>query len=282
MKKRNFITAAVSFILVFILVFASGCANANKPSEVPETTTLADNTQAVETTEIYKEETTSAAASEESTTAEAVTEETTVSAAPATVEEIVEYFNESANRIKPEAKKVVKNYEKRIVNEDKLEIPAGLENAAKNLMKTFMKDDTDPIVYESREEITNEFLVPNQSYVSKLKPEWVLDATCTDKGDEYYIYLKLRSQDNPVSGEGVGAVCDVIEAGEVAEKAPFVKKFTTGYYNCEVKATIDKETGRVTHIIYSAPLLLEITVNLFGTHDAAAGLTFVKDYTITY
>ena len=85
-----------------------------------------------------------------------------------------------------------------------------------------------------------------------------------------------------MSGEGVGAVCDVIEAGEVAEKAPFVKKFTTGYYNCEVKATIDKETGRVTHIIYSAPLLLEITVNLFGTHDAAAGLTFVKDYTITY
>lgn len=280
MKKRS-ITAAVCFILLFVMVFASGCAN-NKPSEAPETTTLADITEAVETTKSEAETTTLVFAETESTTAESVTEETTVSAVPTTVEEIVEYFNKSANRIKPEAKKVVKNYEKRIVNEEKLKIPAGLEDAAKSLIKTFMKDDTDPIVYETRDDITNEFLVPNQGYVSKLKPETVLEATCTDKGDEYYIYLKLKNQDNPVSGEGVGAVCDVIEAGEVAEKAPFVKKFTTAYYNCEVKATIDKESGKVTHIIYSTPLLLEITVNLFGTHDAAAGLTFVKDYSITY
>ncbi len=279
MKKRVFITLAVSLILAFIIAFASGCTNESKPSE---TTTVSENTVSVETTQTDAETTTVVSAQEVTTTQEAVTEETTVSATPSTVEEIVEFFNQSANRIKPEAKKVVKNYENRIVNEDKLVIPAGLEDAAKSLIKTFMKDDTDPIVYETRENITNEFLVPNQSYVSKLKPEWVLEATCTDKGDEYYIYLKLKNQDNPVSGEGVGAVCDVIEAGEVAEKAPFVKKFTTGYYDCEVKATIDKESGKVTHIIYSTPLLLEITVNLFGTHDAAAGLTFVKDYTITY
>jgi len=69
---------------------------------------------------------------------------------------------------------------------------------------------------------------------------------------------------------------------EVAEKASFVKKFTTDYYDCDVEMTVDKATGRVTHARYKTPLLLSVTVDMFGTHDALLGLTFIKDYTITY
>ena len=145
-----------------------------------------------------------------------------------------------------------------------------------------MKDDTDPIVYDTKEDIAENYLVPKQDYVSRLKAKDVEKAVCTDNGKEYEIYILLKTEKNPAVGEGVGSVCDIIEASEVAESVSFVEDFSTEYYNCEVKATIDKALGRVTHIIYSTPLVINLKVNLFGTHTGSAGLTFVKDYTITY
>ncbi len=198
-----------------------------------------------------------------------------------TTAEIVEYFNKSANNIKKNATKVVKNYEKRIVRE--LKVPDVLQSTADSLIKTAMKDDTDPIVYSTKEDIRNNFLVPNQDYVSVLKPEYLEKAKIKDNGKEYEIYFLLKDEENSTSGKGVGSVCDVIEAYEVKESAPsFLTKFSTYYFDCEVKATIDKETGKMTHIIYSTPVNLDVSVNLFGNHDAKVGFTFIKDYTITY
>lgn len=271
----------IAILLVAAMVFTAGCGKnevgAENGATVPET----------EQTTAFQTESTSAIQDvtvEETLTQMSIeiTQESTEETVPQTIEEIVEFFNKSANRIKPEASKVTKNYEKRIVDEEKLVVPKSLESAAKGLMDTFMKDDTEPIVYATREEITSEYIVPEQSYVSRLSADSVAEATCTDKGETYEIYIKLKSEKNPVSGKGIGAVCDVIEAHEVAEKASFIEEFSTEYYNCEVKATVDKATGRVIHSWYSVPLVLKVRVNMFGTHSAAAGLTFVKDYTIVY
>lgn len=280
MKKRNWI----ALILALALIFVSGCANEKTAADLPEeTTAYAEESIAVipeteasaeEATELSENDEVSTTAAEETTEAE--------KAAPQTVEEIVEYFNTTANKIKPTAKKVVKNYEKRIIDEDRLVFPKSLESTARSMISSFMQDDNDPIVYETREDITNEFIVPDQSYVSKLKSEYVEKATCVDKGNQYVITLELKDQKNPTAGVGVGAVCDVIEANEVAEGASFVEKFETTYSDCKIVATIDKATDRVVHIQYSTPLLLEMRVNLFGTHDVALAVTFVKDYTITY
>ncbi len=201
---------------------------------------------------------------------------------PTAVADIVNLFNTSANKIKTDATKVVKNYEKRTTNKDKLVLPAGLESTAENMMKSFMKDDTDPITYATKDEIRAEYIVPGQSYVSRLQPSTVVKATCTDKGSTYEIYLKLKDQTNPTAGNGIGAVCDVIETHEVANKAPFVNTFDTSYYNCEIRATVDKATGKMIHTNYKTPLILNINVSLFGTHDLSIGFTFEKDYTITY
>lgn len=196
-------------------------------------------------------------------------------------EEVVAYFNECANKVKVDATKVVKNYEKRIVGEVK--VPDLLQGMAESLLNTSMKDDNDPIVYATNAEIKENFLVPNQSYVSCLKAEYVAEVTCKDKGNEYEIYFKLKDEKNPRAGAGVASVCDVIEAYEVAEKAPsIVTDFSTNYYNCEVTATIDKETGRMTHALYSTPLTLNVAVEFLGSHSASVGFTFVKDYSITY
>ncbi len=278
-KLRSLALKAVCFCLAAALLTASGCSKAENELQTtaPEETTAAS----VDATKPDAPQNTTAPA-QDSTEATQQDETTTAAQAPATTEDIVTYFNESANKIKTQAASVTKNFEKRLINKDKLVMPQGLESVADGMISTFMKDDTEPIVYTGKEEIKENFIVPGQSYVSKLDPAYVTKATCTDNGDTYKIYLKLKSQTNPTSGNGVGAVCDVIEATEIADKAPFIEKFTTEYYNCEITATVDKATGRVTAIVYSAPLTLNITVNLFGTHDLSAGLTFVKDYTVKY
>ena len=210
--------------------------------------------------------------------------ETTDADAPSamTTEEIVRLFNTSANKIKTDAKKVVKNYEKRTVNEEQLKMPENLEATGREMMKKFMSDDTEPIVYDTKEDIRNEYIVPDQDYVSKLTPATVVKATCVDKGSTYEIYIKLKDQKNPTAGNGVGAVCDVIEGYEISEKVSMIQKFDTYYSNCEIKATIDKATGRMIHSNYTTPVLLDLTINFLGTHDVSVGYTFEKDYTITY
>lgn len=263
--------------LASILLLTAACGN----KEAPEQTT--------QPVQAALDQTTAAAVTQPETTTETETETTAPAEEtsaqpqlPSSTEDIVELFNGSANKIKKSASSVTKNYEKRIVNKDRLVVPKGLESTADNLISTFMQDDTEPIVYTGKDAIKENFIVPGQSYVSELDPEYVSKATCTDNGDTYEIYLKLKSQTSPTAGSGIGAVCDVIETGEVAQKAPFVEKFTTEYYNCEITATIDKETENVTHIIYSTPLTLNLTVNMFGTHDLIIGFTFIKDYDVKY
>ena len=198
-----------------------------------------------------------------------------------TPEEMVEYFNTSANKVKTDATEVVKNFEKRIVGD--LKVPDLLQSLAETLLKENMQDDTDPIVYSTKEDIRENFLVPSQDYVSCLKAEDVETISYKDNGNEYEFYIKLKDEKDPKAGSGVGSVCDVIETHEVAAKAPsMLEEFSTNYYDCEVTATIDKATGRVTHIVYSTPLTLNVVVNMVGTHSASVGFTFVKDYTITY
>ncbi len=288
MKKKSFFAAGISVILALSMLVVSGCTS-KKETETTKpvntsTETVYDQTEKIsdtthsENTQVQSEsvtETTTAAAEESAATSSS-------SASPSTTEEIVELFNKSANRIKKEAVKVTKNYENRIVDEDKLVVPDAIESAARSLMKTFMKDDTEPIVYDTKEDIRENYIVPGQDYVSRLKAKDVEKAVCTDNGDEYEIYILLKTEKNPVTGEGVGSVCDIIEAHEVAEKVSFVEEFSTEYNKCEVRVTIDKATGRVTHAIYSTSLILDMKVNLFGTHRGSAGLTFVKDFTITY
>lgn len=198
-----------------------------------------------------------------------------------TPEEMVEYFNTCANKVKTDGTEVVKNFEKRIVGE--LKVPDILQSIAETLIKDNMKDDTDPIVYGTKEEIRENFLVPSQDYVSCLTADAVEEISYEETETEYVFHIKLKDEKDPRAGSGVGSVCDVIETHEVAEKAPaFLQEFSTNYYDCEVTATIDKETGRMVHAVYSTPLTLNVVANLLGTHSASVGFTFVKDYTITY
>ncbi len=197
---------------------------------------------------------------------------------PETTAQIVEYFNKNGNRVKTEATKVVKNYEDREVSN--IQASDFLKNTAGGIMDAAFKDDTEPTVYATREEIVENFQVPKQSYVSVITVNDVAEATCVENGNQYIITIRAKDEKNPVTGKGVGAAFDIIEASEVKEKAPsFVKEFSTDYRNCVVKAVFDKSTGRMITANYTVRLTLYVTA---FNENASMDLSFEKDYTITY
>lgn len=300
---KNKIFSLTALILAIILFIFSGCQSEKGEEETTtgKSVSAEASSKADETTKAQEKETeilsevvtneegeseivTEIATKEEEKTTKKTSDKTesTTAKKSFTTEEIVEMFNTSANKIKTDASKVVKNFEKRIVNEDKTNIPSAIGAVAEDMMKSMMGDDTEPIPFTGKDEIRENFIVPQQSYVSKLTTDYVVKAECKDKGSTYEIYLKLKDHKNPTAGVGVGAVCDVIETYEIAQKASFIKEFSATYYNCEITATMDKASGKITHIVYTTPLVMNMTVNLLGTHSGTIGFTFIKDYTITY
>ncbi len=196
-----------------------------------------------------------------------------------TTEEIVTYFNKNANRVKTEAKKVVKNYEDREVGE--IDAPTALMYLTKVIdIEEIMADDTEPMEFTTREEIVENFQVPKQSYVSCITVNDVESASCKEEGNYYIITIKVKDQKNPVIGKGTGAMFDVVEAEEVEAKAEgIVDDFTTEYYDCVVVAKFEKSTNRMVHANYMTPMKLNVVI---GKSEASMEMSFEKDYTITY
>lgn len=299
-------TAFKAFSLIFaILLIFSACGNNTEANTTTETTSsynyqepltnaplntdaVIDTAPAIDSTaaetvaqsvqQATEAPTTQAPATEAPAT-EAPATEAPVYKMPTKKADILEYFNTGANKVKTEAVRVTKNYEKRTVGE--LVVPQALQSTADSLIRQYMSDDTTPIVYSTKEEIRESFIVPKQDYVSCLTLEDVKDITITDAENEFEIQIFLKDEQNPVSGSGVGAACDVIEAGEVANNA-MVQDFSTNYYNCVIKAKFEKASGRMVWANYTTPLTLNVTVNLLGTHNGNIGLTFEKDYVIEY
>ena len=197
--------------------------------------------------------------------------------------EIIELFNESANKVKTDAVKVTKNYENREYLKEKSVVPSALEGMADSLMSTAFKDDVDPIVYATKDEIVANYQVPGQTWSSCLTEAEVEQVACNDSGSEYEIYIKLKASVNPENAEGVAKAFDTITASEVKENAPsMLKDFETEYFDCEIRCKIDKETGRMTWSNYTSPVIMKVNVEFLGTHAAEVAMSFEKDYTIEY
>ena len=177
-----------------------------------------------------------------------------------TTEEIVTYFNKNANRVKTEAKKVVKNYEDREVGE--IDAPTALMYLTKVIdIEKIMADDTEPMEFTTREEIVENFQVPKQSYVSCITVNDVESASCKEEGNYYIITIKVKDQNNPVIGKGTGAMFDVVEAEEVEAKAEgIVDDFSTEYHDCVVVAKFEKSTNRMVHANYMTPMKLNVVI----------------------
>ena len=196
--------------------------------------------------------------------------------------EIIALFNESANRVKTEATKVVKNYEYKKMLEEHLDVPSALNGMMDTFMGSVMKDDLEPQEYVGTDMIVEKYPVPRETWSSKLTEADVTEATCIDNGAEYEITLKLAETINPTVGSGVAAAMDTITEEDKAGIPDMVSKMDMRYFDCVIKCKIDKATGRTVWSNYTSPVVFDCEVKMFGTHAVKMGLSFEKDYTITY
>jgi hypothetical protein len=195
--------------------------------------------------------------------------------------EIIALFNESANRVKTEATKVVKNYEYKRMLEEHLDVPSALNGMMDTLMGSVMKDDLEPQEYTG-EMIIEKYPVPRESWSSQLTEADVIEATCVDNGTEYEITLKLVESFNPSVGKGVAAAMDTITEEDKAGIPDMVQKMDMRYFDCVIRCKIDKASGRTTWSNYLTPVVFDCEVKMIGTLPAKVGFSFEKDYTITY
>ena len=217
-----------------------------------------------------------------------MTAETIVDAteAPASGEmskaEIIALFNESANRVKTEATKVVRNHEYKKMLEEYLEVPSVLNGMMDTFMGSVMKDDLEPQEYVGTDMIVEKYPVPRETWSSKLTEADVAEATCIDNGTEYEITLKLVETINPTVGSGVAAAMDTITEEDKEGIPDMVSKMDMRYFDCVIQCKIDKATGRTTWSTYTTPVVFDCEVKMFGTHAVKMGLSFEKEYVITY
>lgn len=280
------IAIALSIVMLFTGGYFFGSISSPNAAteEAPVVNTTAATTQATTAPTTQPTTAPTTQAPNENNGSEEATTAPQASSGEKTKAEIVQLYNESANKVKTNATQVVKNYEYRRMNEETMVLPGALKSMASTIIPKFMSDDLEPQVYDTPELIKEKFIVPKADYTSMLTEADVVEATCTDNGTEYEIMIKVIDETNPVQGKGVGAAFDVIEMSDMTsgEYGNMIKKFDCKYFNCVLKCKIDKATGNMTWANYTTPLIMDMEVNMFGTHQVSCEVSFEKDYTITY
>lgn len=297
----------IALVLMAIMLFScTACTTIELVIPVGTVSTGSNTTQNEQQTQVAQDEQTTAAPvqseettaapvqnvettaapvqSEETTAAPVQNEETTaapVSGAPQGTAAILAYYNTAANNIKTKAASVTRNYEDYQHNEDKLVLPSLLQSAGKSLIGSFLKKNETPETYTGTDAIKAGFPIPGESYVSNLTEADIKSAECKDNGSEYEITIVAKTEKNPTYGQGVSAGFEIIKTEDVMDAAGFiVKSFETEYYDCTVRCKVDKATGNITWINFATPIVMNVASSL-GI-DAQVGMTFVKDFNITY
>ncbi|MBQ7295071.1 MAG: hypothetical protein IJW86_02635 [Clostridia bacterium] len=290
---KDDVMKGLAIALVIIFLFSSGNILGSlmnvktETADVDATTTTAPTTTAP-TTAPTTTAPTAAPSGDDTTTTAAPSGDTTTTAAPSngapqTKAEIIAYFNESANKVKTDATKVVRNYEDLRHNEEKLVVPSALQSIGSNLISTFLKKNETPVEYASNADIIASYPAAGETWSSKLTEADVAEATCTDNGSEYEIMIKLNTTTDPAAGTGAAAAFSTIKTEDVMDAAGFVvQSFSAEYYDCVIKCKIDKATGHTTWSNYTLPILLRVEAKVMVTLNAEVGMTFEHDYTITY
>ena len=234
---------------------------ATEPSTT-ETTTQSDTTQ---------------------TTKTPVTETTTKKDVnPDSKEEIVELFNNSINKVKPNATKVIRNYEDRRHDESLSDYPRVLNLVGGNLIESWLVRHDVPVEYTEKEIIQANFPVKGETWSSKLTADDIADATCTEKDGKYEIQLKLLYAKDPEKYTGPCAVMEEVNLEVVQELVDIVKTCSVEYYDCEIVCTIDKASGNLTYVKYTQPMVLTMTTQRLTQMNSIFAMTFECEYVVEY
>lgn len=267
----------LALLLVFSFVFAF--AACKKDEAAPETTVtqlggevdLGDSAGARPTQEAKTEIATEVVTNVEGQTeiaTEVVTEALTEAAkAPEGKEEIVAYFNEAINGVKPGASKIVHKSSSITLNGE-CQIPGAIDLAMK-VLGGADKFIGDQLAKQSKGEqvytgadIKAKFPVEGEDYASKLTADDVKNATVGWSDDGKYLIVKIVAKSDAKSstvkhGEGYAPKAfNVVLPGIVNDNVPGPVTSMLGgdaemdYPECQVIAYIDFDTGKVVKAQY--------------------------------
>lgn len=193
------------------------------------------------------------------------------------VKSIVEEYKKAVNNAKSKAKTItlVKDGAK---NYNGIFEAGMLSSIGQGLVDKFMG-------ISDKNEVIDKSKLPPQGKQCTLSVSDVVSATKKTEGDYQIITLKLKNEDNPKSGSGIGAAVNVIEESQITEPVEGiveVKNIKLAYENVSIVAKIDK-SGKLVYLTTDAPSVLSLDAKAgIEIKDAKVGIEVISEYKIEY
>lgn len=205
-----------------------------------------------------------------------------------TKSEIVSLYNTAANKIKPNAKSVTRNYSKMQSLPEYLQLPSAINSLGSWAINKFVKGSDEPVTFTSKEDIAANFPVGGESYTSHLTADMVKSASFKDTGKAYEISLVLYNDKitSPKKGTGYAGVFNTVSASTFEEISVPGTKFESVKIkgiNGKIQCTVDKATGHITKAVYTNTDVLDLGVKVAGSNMTVKfALTCENSYSIRY
>lgn len=200
---------------------------------------------------------------------------------------VVAYYKTAHAKTLAEAKSVSKVYENTLNYNTVLEIGdnATIAKIAQSLMSSFLKENTEKTDY-SGADIASMF--PGQN-AQNLTADMLSEATCTDNGDNYTIVLKINStEEAPDDGTKTSCILTTVNESDVTSAAGSMVKLeglANDYIGGNITATVDKASGRITHIETDSPSYMKFSkagVAIISVDNCRIGLEYLTKWDVNY
>ena len=200
---------------------------------------------------------------------------------------VVAYYKSAHAKTLAEAKSVSQVYSNTLNYNNVLEIGnnSTIAGIAQKLMGSFLKEDTTKTDY-SGADMASKF--PGQN-AQNLTADMVSEATCTDNGDTYTVFIKMNSTEQaPDNGTNTSCILPIVNESDVTSAAGSMVKLeglANDYVGGNITATIDKASGRITHIETDSPSYMKFTkagVAIITVDNCRIGLEYQTKWDVNY
>ena len=204
------------------------------------------------------------------------------------VAEIVSMYSTAANKIKPTAKTITRNYCKKDNLSEYLELPSAISGIGEWAINQFVKGSDEPAIFDEKEEVDEYFPISYENYTSKLTADMVKSATCVEDGNTYKITIILKDDSitSPKKGTGYAGVFNTVNAStfeDISIPGTTFESVKCNGINGKIQCTIDKSTQRITYLNLKNTDILDLQVKVGGKQfKVKMAFANENDYTVKY
>lgn len=214
---------------------------------------------------------------------------------PSTKEEVVAYFNDAINNVKPNSKSITSNYMKHAVVGEVTGVPKAIDKVLGGTTKFvagYMGEDESKanVTWSSTSDKNAYFPVEGESWASKLTADDVKEAQFVESDGKYLIRIKTKA--DPAKAEvshGSGhapKAFNVVLPSIIGDYIPgaVAKLFSIGtitmeYPSSQITVEIDPATGNVV----AAEYIMYWTIRIpLGSDIVVLPFSTTNDYTINW